>query len=242
VLKEFPAAYRASLSCFADNGYTRVPSLPSSRLWLGYESFEHYMTEALGKATRKNLRRKFRDAERSGPIEMQVVQDASPYVDEIYPLYLQVFERASLQFEKLTPEYLCGLGRRMPDKARFFIWRQNGKAVAFSLCLVGGDTIFDEYVGLDYAVALDLHLYFYTLRDVITWAMANGYKWYCSTAQNYDPKLHLRCDLLPLDLYVAHTSRLANAVLRRVLPLLEPTRGNATLRQFRNYADVWGGR
>jgi Uncharacterized protein conserved in bacteria len=42
----------------------------------------------------------------------------------------------------------------MSDRARFFIWRQNGKIVAFSFCLVCGDAIYDECIGLDYSVAL----------------------------------------------------------------------------------------
>ena len=56
----------------------------------------------------------------------------------------------------------------MPDRVRFFVWRQEGKAIAFSLCLVHDGTIYDEYLGLDYRVAFDLHLYFYTLRDILT--------------------------------------------------------------------------
>ena len=59
------------------------------------------------------------------------------------------------------------LSRTMPDRARFFLWRQNGKAIAFSIALVHDETIYDDYLGLDYQVALDLHLYFYTFRDII---------------------------------------------------------------------------
>jgi hypothetical protein len=70
--------------------------------------------------------------------------------------------------------------------------------------------------------------------------MANGFKWYSSTALNYDPKLRLKCELVPLDLYVSHTFGPANWVLGRVLPLLEPTRSDPTLRKFANYADLWG--
>jgi hypothetical protein len=95
-------------------------------------------------------------------------------------------------------------------------------------------------LGLDYSVALDLHLYFHTLRDIIQWAMANGYKWYCSSALNYDPKLHLKCRLEPLDLYVSHTSRVINFFLGIFLPWLEPTRNDKTLSQFANHADLWG--
>jgi hypothetical protein len=241
VLKEFHADYRRPLEAFSTNSFARLPSLPMTRLNIDYPSFEAYMERALSKATRKNLRRKFRTAEAAGaPIELQVIEDVTRHIDEVYPLYLNVYQRSTLHFEKLTKRYLCDLGRRMPDKVRFFIWRQNGRAIAFSVCMLAGDSIYDEYLGLDYTVALDLHLYFYTFRDIVSWAMAGGFKWYLSSAQNYDPKLHFRCELVPLDLYVAHTNPVLNAVLRRVIPWIEPTRGDETLKKFPNYADLWG--
>ena len=117
-----------------------------------------------------------------------------------------MFERSKLRFEKLTREFLCELGRRMPDKVRYFIWRQEGRVIAFSLCMVEGDDLYAEYLGLDYTLALKLHLYHYAFRDVVTWAIANGYKNFRSSGLNYDPKLHLRSRLDPIDLYVRHTS------------------------------------
>jgi len=161
-------------------------------------------------------------------------------VDELYPLYLEVYERSSLVFEKLTKEYLAGIGGTMPDKVRFFIWRQGGKAIAFSLCLLQGDELWDEYIGLDYSVALDLHLYFYTFRDTVQWAISQGYKWYCSSALNYEPKARLGSELIPLDLYVSHTSAVLSLVLRLVLPWLEPTRNDMSLRKFPNFANLKG--
>ena len=72
-------------------------------------------------------------------------------VDEIYPLYLNVFARSPLQFEKLTKEFLAEIGARMPDKTLFFVWRQEERAVAFALCMVNGGDIYHEYVGFDYS-------------------------------------------------------------------------------------------
>lgn len=128
----------------------------------------------------------------------------------------------------------------MPDKVRYFIWRQDGRLVAFSLCMVEGDDIYAEYLGLDYTLALKLHLYHYAFRDVVSWAMANGYKNFRSSGLNYDPKLHLRARLDPIDLYVRHTSPVVNAVLARMLPVLEPTHADPILRRFPNYGEVWG--
>jgi hypothetical protein len=234
VLKEFPSAYRPSLRCFSNNGYTRIPSMPMVRLNIDFADFDEYMRKVLSKSARRDLRRKFKKAAHVDPIRMEVVNDLTPYIDEVYPLYLQVYQRSKLHFEKLTKEYLCQLGQQMPDRARFFIWRQNDKAVAFSVCMVHDAALHDEYIGLDYAVALDLHLYFYTLRDIIQWAMDHGCTTYYSSCLNYAPKLHMRCELVPLDLYVHHTWPLLNQLFGRLLPLLAPTRHDRTLHRFPN--------
>src|SRR5213080_4514190 len=92
VLKDFPAKYRLALETFRSNGYARVPSMPMTRLALPYHDWEEYF-RTLSKATRKDLRRKFRKAERAPKIVMEIVSDIAPYIDEIYPLYLQVHER-----------------------------------------------------------------------------------------------------------------------------------------------------
>ena len=233
VFKDFYAEYRPALASLCSNGYARIPSMPITRLLLPYANWDEYF-RTLSKASRKDLRRKFRKAERVAEIEMEVVSDITPFIDEIYPLYLAVHERSPLKFETLTKNYFCAIAQRMPEQARFFIWRHNGKIVAFSFCLVCGDAIYDECIGLDYSVALDLHLYFYTLRDIISWALQQRLKFYYSNPLNYEPKLHLDCELVPLDLYVRHTSALLNPIFRRVVKYLGPTRHDPVLQRFPN--------
>jgi predicted N-acyltransferase len=233
VFKDFPADYRSVLETLVANRYARIPSMPMTRLPLPYANWDEYFA-TLSKATRKDLRRKFRKAERAPKIEMEVVNDIRPFVDEIYPLYLAVHERSPLKFETLTKDYFRSIAQRMPEQARFFIWRQNGKIVAFSFCLVRGDIIYDECIGLDYSVALDLRLYFYTLRDLISWALKEGLKYYYSNPLNYEPKLHLDCELLPLDLYIMHTNSLVNPMFRRLIKYLGPTQHDPVLQKFPN--------
>jgi hypothetical protein len=242
VLKEFPAKYRPTLQCFLEYGFTLIPSMPMTKLNIDYPSFDEYMKRALNSATRTKLRRKFRAAAEAAPIDMSVITDITPLLDDIYPLYLQVYQRSKLHFEKLTKGYFSQLSRLMPDKVRFFVWRQNAKIVAFTLCMTEGDALYAEYIGLDYSVALQLHLYHYAIRDMITWSIANGYKWFHSSGLNYDPKLHLRHLLDPVDLYVRHTSATANALLKWALPLMEPTRYDQTLKKFSNYEELWVAR
>jgi len=239
VWKDFPAHYRAPLDPLhgppdAAACYVRIPSMPATRLELGYADWDDYMARKLSHSMRKNLRRKFRVLAKAAPLEMTVTNDLGASLDEALALYSQTFSRSPLQFEKLTRGFLLRLGAEMPERVRFFLWRQNGRLVAFSLCLVHDGALYDEYLGLDYAVALDLHLYFVTFRDILSWALAQRLKTYYSTPLNYDPKLHLGFALAPLDLYVAHRSPVLNALLRRILPIIQPTRAEPALRQFAN--------
>jgi Peptidogalycan biosysnthesis/recognition len=239
VLKEFPSRYRKVLDCFVQCGFSRAPSMPMTMLNIEYDSFDAYMAKALRSSSRKKLRKKLEATAGISDISMSVTGDATGLVDEIYPLYLQVFERSSMQFEKLTEDFFRQIGQRMSDKVRFFAWRRQGRLVAFSLCMVQGDSLYAEYVGFDYTVAIELHLYHYVVRDMISWGISNGYKWFRSSGLNYDPKLHMRHRLDPIDLYVRHTSALANAIFRLALPWMVPARYDATLKLFPDYKELW---
>lgn len=237
VFKDFLANLRPALSVLSKNNYARVPSMPMTRLRTTFRNFDEYM-QTLGYVSRKSLRRKFRKTESAAKIEMQVTADASGIIDQIYPLYLQVHERSPMKFEHLSRDFFLRIAKEMPDRVRFFIWRIGNRIVAFSLCLLCGDTLYDEVIGLDYQVALDLHLYFYTMRDVIRWTIEQKLSNYVSGPLNYDPKLHLGHELAPLDLYVMHTKRWLNPIFQFALKYLEPTRHDPTLKKFPNAAEL----
>jgi hypothetical protein len=82
--------------------------MPLTVLNIQYSSFDEYMEKALNSATRSKLRRKFR-ATLGVPIELTVSNDVRAIVDEIYPLYLQVYDRSKLHFETPTKESFCQL-------------------------------------------------------------------------------------------------------------------------------------
>ena len=238
LFKDFPSAYREALSSLAEHGYQRAPSMPAARLELDFADFEEYMTRRLSKVFRKNLRRKLRASESAAPITMEVLPDAAHLVDDIYPLYRQTYERSDFKFEELNKDYFALIGKRQPDRARYFIWWQNGRIIAFNLCLIHDGTLQDLDVGLDYSVALDLHLYFRTWRDVIEWCLLNGVTAYHTGPLNYDPKLHLKLALSPLDLYARHDSKFINPFFKIAIKYLEPTRHDPVLKRFANFSDL----
>ncbi len=242
VWKDFPARYRPTLAGLieppAGTAHAAFASMPATRLALDFTSFDDYLSRHLSHTMRKNLRRKFKALTTARPLTMTVTRDLGDAADEALALYEQVFARSPLQFERLTKSFLQQLAARMPERVRFFQWRQSGRLVAFSLCLVHDGVLYDEYLGLDYRVALDLHLYFVTFRDVLTWALAEGLKTYCSTPLNYEPKLHLGFELAPLDLHMTILHPRLNALLRSQMNRLSPTRAEPVLARFANASEM----
>jgi hypothetical protein len=234
MLKDFSAKHRQILGEFRSHGYQRIPGMPAAELDLNFTSFEEYMRTRLGKVFRKSLRRKFKVLNRVPPLRMEVVRDASPIIDEIFPLYRQVYDRAQMTFDALNKDYFLALGHQMPDKTRFFVWRQNGRVIAFNLCLIHDRTLYDLGVGFDYSVALQLHLYFVTFRDVIQWCIENGVKTYHAGSLDYDPKLHLKLRLVPQDIYARFKPHWLNRPLQFAISYFAPIRYEPLLRKFAN--------
>ena len=238
VWKDFPAGYRKAFETLKTSSeispVAHVPSMPATRLALDFASFDDYLARHLSHAMRKNLRRKFRALDDAPPLVMSVTRDLGDEVDAALALYEQVRARSPLQFERLTKSFLQQLSARMPERVRYFLWHQEGRLVAFSLCLVHDGAVHDEYLGLDYRVALDLHLYFVTFRDILTWALAQGLTAYHSTPLNYGPKRHLGFALTPLDLYFALPWPALNRLARPLLQRMSPTGAEPTLTEFSN--------
>jgi len=239
VFKDYPKYYRRYLDRLRVCGFTRVPSMPATRMDLNFPDFENYLKTRVSYTIRKNLRRKFRKAQSGPSINWEVVTDISPYIDEVYPLYRQTLSRSKFRFQELTKSYFCELGQRMNDRAIFFLWRQRGRIIAFASAIVHNGVLRDSCIGLDYTVALKYHLYFVTWRDSIVWALKNGFHTYRSGPLNYDPKYHLRMILEPLDLYVCSPYGWLNLIFKPILPLLEPTRHDRVIRKFANANELW---
>lgn len=239
LFKDFSSPYRALFQRMLPRGYRRVPSMPGARLALDFASFEEYLQTRIGPSVRNNLRRHFRDSALRGSLTLEITANAAPFLGEIVPLYLQTHERSSFQFERLNAAYFAELGSRMPNRARFFLWRESrGRLLAFALCLQHGGTLHYLNLGLDYAEALPRHLYFVVWRDLVTWALRSGLREIATGQLNYETKFRLGFRLAPLDLYARHLSPLAAPLFAGALPFLQPARHDPALRRFPNAGEL----
>ncbi|WP_206682868.1 peptidogalycan biosysnthesis protein, partial [Escherichia coli] len=69
-----------------------------TKLNIEYENFDRFIEKALSGKARKNVRRNLQ-ASAGEDISMTVTDGTENLAKEIYPLYLQVYERSKFRFE-----------------------------------------------------------------------------------------------------------------------------------------------
>src|SRR5204863_7600581 len=105
------------------------------------------------------------------------------------------------------------------------------RAVAVSIFTVWCAKLYDIGICVDYSVEYVLHLYYLSFRDLLNRTLANWLRRYASAPFDYDPKLRLRLQLQPVDIYAKHTSLWLNPLIKVFARLFEPARTDPMLRR-----------
>jgi predicted N-acyltransferase len=124
-------------------------------------------------------------------------------------------------FEVLPIEFFSNVLKNMPGNAKFFLWRIDGKLVAFLFALVSKEVFIDYYVGLDYSIAHKYHLYFVKFRDVMNWCIGQGIKRYDMGVTGYEPKRRLGFEFKPLYIYAKYRNPLIRPFFNMLCGLLK---------------------
>jgi predicted N-acyltransferase len=140
------------------HGLRRQPGLPTAFIDVHFASVNDYLA-TLSKATRKDIRRKLKGAE---GLRTQWRDSIDGIEDEVMRLYKSTRANAQFSFEELTPAYFHGVLREMGGRARCATYWLGERLVAFNLVLHDGKRLIDKFLGMDYAVAREHNLYFYT--------------------------------------------------------------------------------
>jgi predicted N-acyltransferase len=214
--KDFDRGHLTLLDPLQKTGFSRFESLPTTELNIRFKDFEEYL-KTLSSVNRYDLRRKFKRIDGHIAIPMEVADSLEDgMLQEVYRLYLEIVAKHDMGFELLPIGFFKNISKNMPHNTKFFLWRIDGKLVAFLHCLVSQDMLINYYIGLDYSVAYKYHLYFVEFRDVLNWCIQNKIKKYEMGITNYEPKRRLGFDFVPLYIY----AKLRNRMLRPVFNLI----------------------
>jgi predicted N-acyltransferase len=212
-VKDASAAQDALWAMVAkSHGLRRQPGLPTAFIDMHFASVDDYLG-SLSKATRKDIRRKLKDA--SG-LRTQWRDSIDGIEDEVMRLYKSTHANAQFSFEELTPEYFRGVLREMGGRARCATYWLGERLVAFNLVLHDGKRLIDKFLGMDYAVAREYNLYFYTWIENVRRCIELNVGIYQSGQGLHALKRRLGSRLSANWLWYRHRNRLVDAIFALV--------------------------
>jgi predicted N-acyltransferase len=209
----------------APHGLRRQPGLPTACLELPFASVDEYLS-TLTYATRKDIRRKLKGG---AAIRVEWRTNIDDILDDVMRLYASTRDRAEFDFEELTPAYFRNVMTECASRASCATYWLDNRLVAFNLVLCDGDRMIDKFLGMDYAVAREHNLYFYTWIENVRYCIANGILVYQSGQGLHQQKKRLGSKLFVNWLWYRHRNRFIDRILAAIEGIARLDRGDAEL-------------
>lgn len=139
----------------------------------------------------------------------------------LFPLLAEVYAEHGTPVEQMpfTAELFPALLRELPGDVVIVRATLGDRLAGFMVGLLQGETVWCQFVGLHYALARPLHLYFLLLHQFIQWTIEQGYGRVLGGLTNYREKHKHGFQPEPRWLCVRSSISPLNAVLSEVLPV-----------------------
>ena len=192
--------------------FTQVNSLPVPVLQLGPNYFSELPSER-----RNLLKRKLKKAVSLRYEEHQGLP--LQWLEKVYALYLQTYQKAELKFEKLNPQYFLETG----IISHYLLFFEEEKLIGFTQLIGRNHYLVNRYIGLDYSRSHEYGLYFVMFIKTIEFAIDKGFTQLELGATSYEFKRRLGAKIIPTWNYFQHVNPILNWGLKKFKNLLEPS-------------------
>lgn len=209
-VKDLPAGAADAAAALSRRGFSTVPGQPTAVLPLPFPTFDDYMA-SLGRATRKDMRRKLR-VESQLRIERRA--DIADVVDRIKALYDDTHAHSDVQFEELTSAYFAEVARRLPGRAFCYLYWHGDDLLAFNLVLQDQARLIDKFVGMEAERGRAFNLYFVSWLTNVRHCIEAGIPLYQSGQAGYATKIRLKSTLSPNSVHFRHRNPVVNMLLK----------------------------
>jgi len=230
--KDFDHSYDEFFDPLMKNAFLKIDGLPMTRLKLEFSNFDDYL-KTLSESSRYDFRRKLKKAATVNIDTSLVSHLNQETLDKVYDLYLQAVETHNIGFEILPKDFFHLISINMPQETKFFLFRINGKLVAFIFCLVSNGVLLDYCLGFDYTPAHEYHLYFVKFKEIFNWCLTQGIKTYEMGATGYEPKRRLNFEFIPVYIYVKARNKLFRPFLKCLCVILKFKNFDPELRRWK---------
>jgi uncharacterized protein len=217
VWKDFPEKAWPALRALGRNeGLFEVVSFPNTVIVEVGGTFEVYLNQLTGRR-RYRLRKKLRRSRRAIDLYGAVVtRPDGRLIDEIWPLFLNTYNKAKVRFERLTKQFWLSITEQ--EVGHLIILRESTthKPVAFMLVFLSPGYAINKFIGIDYSCGTESYLYFRLWEEFVRFAQHSGATILQSGQTGYGAKLALGHELVPLSNFARHQNPIIHFVFALV--------------------------
>lgn len=210
MIRDFTKSTDSTNGTLIQYGYKKVESLPTSFVTVKWQEFEQYLDSFRSKdkvKMRRNIRRFNKDK-----IRVELIEDFSPYVDDMIAVYNQVYNKAEYKFEKLNKEFLHQINKNLGQFSKAIIVSKDQKIVAIELIVEDERILRPLYVGIDYQYNDEYKLYFNMIYLIIKMGIELK-KDYVELGQTcYYPKRKAGAYIESIHMYIRFRNKLVNKI------------------------------
>lgn len=195
------------------NGFLILSGQALAYLPINFSSIDEYL-QRFSASRKKDFRRKMKIGQ---TLEVREINTGDAFfsdsmVYELYALYLNMYHKSDIHFDKLTLGFFKQILQQTTD-GKVFLYRHHDTLIGFNLCYVMGDSLVDKYAGALYPHAFDAALFFNTSFANIRYCLTHSLKTYIMGWTEPKTKAVLGCRFT----YTTHAVYIKNPILRCVL-------------------------
>lgn len=154
--------------------FTRVGSLPVAVLDLSPFKSEADYLAGLSAATRKDIRRKLRDARSIRIEERRDIADVEAHIVALYDSTRSQSGFDYGDFEKLSPQYFRAVVANLGERAVTMLYWLDDDLIGFNLLLLEQGRMIDKFIGMKYPVAREHNLYVLSWMTNVRYCLHHG--------------------------------------------------------------------
>ncbi|KNX79387.1 hypothetical protein DA83_16430 [Pseudomonas sp. 250J] len=235
-LKEFDQALQRRLSAAFGEHYLLCRSPDTTFVSTAAVNGMGYVDNMLSKYRNvlKKRRRTFDEAGLRWVVEVNFADHAT----QMHRLYLNVLERSSTRFERLSEAFFREVCHCLGTQAYALLCFDEQRLVAFELFLAG-DALHPLYLGIDYAYRDAGSLYFNCLYRIVEEAERRGVPYIELGQTSYEAKFSIGAVSSPLYFYIRHRRGWVNRLLYLLRDGLFPAPQIPALRNVFKHHDAY---
>ncbi len=144
-------------------------------------------------------------------------------INDIYPLYAKMHQKARFRLSALTPHYFVEMKRLFPTQFCVKMYTLNGRAVGFRSYFLNGHQVEAHFIGVDYLLNKELDIYNRILYDFVDDTIKAGGTELLLGRTAAEIKSTIGAVPQDLTCYIRHRNSFSNQMIRPFIDYLKPS-------------------